>query len=219
MKAYAINGSPRKGGNTATLLDRSLEGLAAEGFETERIDLYGLDYKGCISCFACKRLGGKSFGRCALKDGLTEVIEKIVGADVLVFGSPVYLYNVASGYSAFFERFLFPHVTYEKGQYFRYPKRLVAGFIHTMGVPPEMFEQNGTSEHIQAYRRFLKDMTGEEPEVMYSFDAYQFSDYSKYSSSAFDLAKKEAHRRDIFPIDCQDAYEMGRRLAVKAKNG
>ncbi|XWX63056.1 flavodoxin family protein [Desulfitobacterium sp. AusDCA] len=48
MKVIAINGSPRKNKNTATLLNKALEGA-----ETELIHLYDLNYKGCVSCFAC----------------------------------------------------------------------------------------------------------------------------------------------------------------------
>ena len=82
-KVYAINGSPRRNKNTATLLDKVLEGVkeAAPEAVTERIDLYGLKYTGCVSCFACKRKDGPSYGRCALRDGLHDVLEKLREAD------------------------------------------------------------------------------------------------------------------------------------------
>lgn len=63
MKLIAINGSPRRNGNTSTLLHKALEGAAAAGAETECIDLYTLNYKGCISCFSCKRKD-KEHGHC-----------------------------------------------------------------------------------------------------------------------------------------------------------
>lgn len=59
MKIIALNGSPRKKWNTATLLQKALEGAVSQGAITELIHLYDLNYKGCISCFACKTLGGK----------------------------------------------------------------------------------------------------------------------------------------------------------------
>ena len=71
MRIIAVNGSPRKKWNTAALIDSALDGARSLGAETQRVDLYDLDYKGCVSCFACKKLGGKSYGRCAVKDGLT----------------------------------------------------------------------------------------------------------------------------------------------------
>ncbi|SPF52384.1 hypothetical protein SBF1_5670010 [Candidatus Desulfosporosinus infrequens] len=54
MKIIAINGSPRKKWNTDILLNKALEGAASQGAETELIHLYDLNYKGCISCFACE---------------------------------------------------------------------------------------------------------------------------------------------------------------------
>ena len=61
MKVMAINGSPRKEWNTATLLEKALEGAASQGAETELIHLYDLSFKGCKSCFACKTRGGESY--------------------------------------------------------------------------------------------------------------------------------------------------------------
>lgn len=65
-KIYAINGSPRKNNNTAILLDKALEGAKALNSDevlTKRIDLYNLNFTGCRSCFECKRIGGKSYGK------------------------------------------------------------------------------------------------------------------------------------------------------------
>jgi len=71
MKVMAFNGSPRKTWNTATLLNKALEGAASQGAETELIHLYDLHYSGCKSCFACKLKEGASYGKCATKDALT----------------------------------------------------------------------------------------------------------------------------------------------------
>jgi len=65
MKIIGINGSPRKAWNTAILLNKAMEGAASKGAETELIQLYDLNYKGCTSCFACKIKNGKSYGKCA----------------------------------------------------------------------------------------------------------------------------------------------------------
>jgi multimeric flavodoxin WrbA len=59
MKVIALNGSPRKKWNTSTLLKHALDGAASRGAKTELIHLYDYNYKGCISCFACKLKGGK----------------------------------------------------------------------------------------------------------------------------------------------------------------
>ena len=100
-KIIAINGSPRKNGNTAILLNKALEGAAAQGAETELINLYDLNYKGCISCFACKLKDGKSYGQCICKDGLTSVLESIKQADALLLGSPIYFGAVTGAMRSF----------------------------------------------------------------------------------------------------------------------
>lgn len=74
MKVLAINGSPRKTWNTATLLKKALEGAASQGAVTELVHLYDLTYKGCTSCFACKMIGGPSNGRCAMQDELRPIL-------------------------------------------------------------------------------------------------------------------------------------------------
>jgi multimeric flavodoxin WrbA len=65
MKFFAVNGSPRPKCNTAHLLDKVLEGVKSvfPDAETERIDLYKIPFNGCKSCFACKRIEGRHYGR------------------------------------------------------------------------------------------------------------------------------------------------------------
>ena len=87
IKALFINGSPRKQWNTAQLLQKALEGSKEAGAEVEMVDLYDrkLNYKGCMSCFACKVKGGKK-GVCSFPDDLKPIMERAVEADVLVCG-------------------------------------------------------------------------------------------------------------------------------------
>ncbi|MDR2657827.1 MAG: flavodoxin family protein, partial [Oscillospiraceae bacterium] len=70
-KVIAINGSPRKNGNTATLLQKAMDGAASVGAETELVHLVDLNYKGCVSCFACKRKGAKYPNTCSMQDDLS----------------------------------------------------------------------------------------------------------------------------------------------------
>ena len=65
MKVMAVNGSPRKDWNTGTLLNKALEGAKSIGAETEFIHLYDYSFKGCISCFACKKRTAQWPGRAA----------------------------------------------------------------------------------------------------------------------------------------------------------
>ncbi len=60
MRIIALNGSPRKRGNTATLLEHALKGAASAGAKTRLVHLARLKYTGCVSCFACKRRGARA---------------------------------------------------------------------------------------------------------------------------------------------------------------
>ena len=108
MKALFINGSPRKNGNTAKLLNSALEGAQAAGASVELVNLYdrSLNYKGCMSCFACKIKGGKK-GVCSFKDDLLPILEKAIEADVLVCGAPNYCSYPSANLRAFMERLIF----------------------------------------------------------------------------------------------------------------
>ena len=89
MKAIILNASPRKNKNTATLLHEAENGAKEAGAETEYINLVELNYKGCMSCFACKLKNNKCLGICAFKDELRPVLEKIHSADALITVIPL----------------------------------------------------------------------------------------------------------------------------------
>ena len=87
----AFNGSPRQDWNTATLLEKALEGASSEGAKTDLIHLYDINFKGCTSCFSCKVRDGKSYAHCAMKDELTPILKRIEEeADAIILGSPIY---------------------------------------------------------------------------------------------------------------------------------
>ena len=89
-ETHRIQREPPEKRNTATLLEHACKGAKSEGAKTELIHLYDLDYKGCTSCFACKRIGGKRYGHCAVKDDLLPVFKKVEAADAILVGSPIY---------------------------------------------------------------------------------------------------------------------------------
>ena len=144
MKVIAFNGSPRKKWNTATLLEKALEGATSQGAETDLIHLYDLNYKGCISCFACKMKNGKSYGRCAVKDDLTPIFKKVLDARSLIFGSPIYLGTVTGQMRSFMERLVFPFLPYTDppGSSFRERLRPASS---TPWVRPRKWRRNGAS--------------------------------------------------------------------------
>lgn len=88
MNVIAINGSPRKRGNTEILIREVLRVLEKKGIETELIQIGGKKVNGCVACMKCKE---EMDGRCHKKnDLLNEVISKMIAADGILIGSPVY---------------------------------------------------------------------------------------------------------------------------------
>jgi multimeric flavodoxin WrbA len=211
----AINGSPRKTWNTATLLEHAIKGAESAGAKTEIVHLYDLDYKGCTSCFACKLNGGPSYGKCAMKDGLTLVLERIRNADALILGSPVYLGTATGEMRSFLERLVFPYLVYDREHSSIFPKKISTAFIYTLCADEGRAKEMGFDVPIRLTEMLLGRMFGNS-ETLQVADTLQFDDYSKYISSAFDPAAKAQRRREVFPQDCQRAFELGVRLAKAA---
>ena len=215
VKALFINGSPRKNGNTAQLLKRAMDGAREAGAEVELVNLYdrNLNYKGCMSCFACKLKGGKK-GVCSFKDDLQPILQKAVEADVLVCGSPNYCGYPSAALRAFMERMEFPAVNYSDYSKPVVLKRICSATIYTMNCPNE-----------EVYRQMnypiLMDTSAKQlavfgpTEILCSYDTYQFSNYDRYDTATFSEAHKAEVRDTQFPIDLEKAYELGKRLVGK----
>ncbi|HET97254.1 MAG TPA: flavodoxin family protein [Desulfurivibrio alkaliphilus] len=102
MKVVAFSGSARKGGNTATLLNKVLAELAAAGIETELVELAGKPVSGCIACYKCFKNKDR---RCAVgKDFINDCLAKMEAADGIILGSPTYFADVSAGMKALIER-------------------------------------------------------------------------------------------------------------------
>lgn len=210
-KVIAINGSPRKNWNTATLLNKALEGAASQGASTELIHLYDLTYKGCTSCFVCKLKNGKSYGKCAWQDDLTPILAKIEQADALLLGSPIYLGAVTGEMRSFLERLVFPYLVYDENYSSLFPKKIPSGFIYTMNVPEDLMKKMYI-QNLQIAENVLGRMLGP-VESLFATDTYQFSNYDQYVAPKFDAAAKAKRREEQFPVDCEKAFALGIRLA------
>ena len=172
---------------------------------------HDLTYKGCISCFACKEKGGKSYGKCAVNDDLKSVFKKIEEANVLVFGSPIYLGNVTGEMHSFLERLVFQYLTYTDPPGSLFHRHIKTGFVYTMGVPEEAMNQLGYSHFMNLISMFLTRTFGHS-ESLCCVDTLQFEDYSKYVAPRFDPVEKAKRRKEVFPQDCDKAFDLGQRL-------
>lgn len=102
MKIVAFNGSPRKEGNTAILLNEVLRQFPAEEFETRLIQLGGQAICGCIACGKCASMQNR---RCAIEsDPINDYIQLAAEADAIIIGSPTYFADVSAETKAFIDR-------------------------------------------------------------------------------------------------------------------
>ena len=194
MDFYIVNGGPRKKFNTAQLLEKASQGIVdelkknhdEEEINIHNVHLYDLDFKGCKSCFHCKKIGGKYYAQCPIKDDLRDLLPKMKESDGIIFGSPIYFGEITGELRSFFERFLFSSFVY--GGESNAPKRMPIGMIYTMNVT-------------------------EDPHSLKVYDTYQFTDYSKYENYAFDPELKAKRKEIHFPIDLKDAYGLGVKIA------
>ena len=214
-KIIAINGSPRKNGNTAEVLAHALKGAQESGAETELIHLADLEFSGCKSCFACKLKGGRSYGKCALKDDLSPVLEKILACDGLLVGSPVYFGGETGLCRNLIERLFFPVLRYDPAYTSLAPKKIPLAFVYTMNVPEERLAEFHYPEHLGVVPEFgARLLKSSSPEVLYVCDTFQFDDYARYDAPLFDAEHKKTVRATRFPDDCRKAFELGRKLVA-----
>ena len=213
MKVLAINGSPRKQWNTATLLKKVLEGAASNGAQTELVHLYDFNFKGCTGCHECKLKNGPSFGKCACKDELSPLLGKVETADALILGAPIYLGTVPGVMKSFLERLATPYLVYDAdGDLISlFPRKIPTIFIHTMGGDEEHAKAMGVENHIRSNEMMLKMIFGS-VESLVAADTLHVDDYSKYVMP-FDAEEKMKRHKEVFPLECEKAFEMGVKLA------
>ena len=215
-KVIVLNGSPRKNFNTAKLLKEAQRGAESAGAEVEFINLVDINFKGCMSCFACKIKGSTTNGLCAWKDELRPILEKIVEADAVIIGSPIYYSYPTGMFRNLIERMLFAGGSYLQdgnGGWKRMLQRTIpVGLIYTMNCSQTLAEQFNYPAIIGSNEMWLKMIYGYS-ETLCAYDTYQFTDYSKYDCDVFDEKHKAQVKETQFPIDMEKAFSMGKRLA------
>jgi len=102
MKVVAFNGSPRKDGNTSILIHHVFSELENQGIETDLVQLSEKEIHGCIACYKCSENPNR---HCAVKsDAANACIDKMLGADGIILGSPVYFQGVTPEMKALIDR-------------------------------------------------------------------------------------------------------------------
>ncbi len=216
MKILAINGSPRKNRNTATILENALNGAAIQGAETELIHLYDVTFKGCTSCLACKQKDGKSFGQCAVRDELTPILEKIRQTDALLLGSPIYFTSMTGEMRSFYERAAYPYLNYSEQGASLFPKKIKVGLILTIGTDENTIKEYGMNRHFELTEMMLGQLFGSAESLIVT-DANVYGDYSKFAGSPDEAAVLQRRNEEQFAAYSKKAFDMGRRLVSFAE--
>ena len=211
MKLIAICGSARKQGNTSKLLHYVMEGAISVGAETELVNLFDLNYKDCISCFACKLKNRKSFGHCMLNDELKPLLERIELSDVLVLGSPVYYGNLSGQMRSFTDRLLFQYLDYGGTGTGPKPKKFKTALIATMNVNDDIYVKRGFRDTLVGFSEMMGHTLGS-CELFTLTNSVLFDDYSKYVYPMPDKEEKSKRVEKIQAEDLQKAFDLGVRL-------
>ncbi len=175
-KVLVLSASPRKGGNSDLLCDRFLLGAREAGHQAEKIRLRDRKINYCTACDACQGNGGK----CTHKDDMSEILEKMIGADVIVMATPVWFYSMNGQMKTLIDR-----------TYARYTE--LAGkelyFIMTAAVG----DKSLLERTLEGFRGFAACLDGaREKGVVYGTGAWKVGEIagSPAMQQAYDLGKK-----------------------------
>ena len=209
-KIIIIDGGPRKNFNTASMLQKFAEGAISltSDIEVKTVRLYGLDYKGCMSCMACK-ITGKASNVCKFKDALTPVLEDIAQADGLVLGSPIYFGEVTGQMRTFLERLAFPWLSYNDYS-LTAPKKMPVLLVETMNGLPDRNNSQGYGSMEPCIATALG-----EPKHLIAYNTYQVKNYNNYELGGFSEETKRQYRDTNWEKDLQKAYNTGKRMAER----
>ncbi len=207
-KVIIIDGGPRRNMNTAQMLQKVAEGVLSKDndIEVKTYRLYDVDYKGCMSCMACK-VKGKASNICKFKDPLTPILEEIAQADGLVLGSPIYFGDVTGHMRTFLERLAFPWLSYNDYS-MTASKRMPVLLVETMNGTPERNNSNGYGSMGYSIATALG-----KPAHLVAYNTYQVKNYDRYELAAFSEPAKRQWCDEHWEEDLQKAFDSGCQLA------
>jgi multimeric flavodoxin WrbA len=149
MHILAINGSPRKKGNTSAILDAILAGAQEAGAETTHLLLDQLDLKGCMGCLSCR----EKPAFCKRQDGLSSYLELMKNCDGIVVGCPIYMFHITGQMKLFVDRLYSFYVNRPDGGYdSAFPPGKRYAIVTTQGNPD--------GERFKRAIRWLNGMVG-----------------------------------------------------------
>lgn len=209
MKIVAINGSPRKDFNSAKMLKSWVEGYKSvyPDVEVEYVNLYSLKFTGCTSCFSCKRINGKFYGQCPIKDDLLTLIPKLFEADAVAIAAPIYLGDINAYTKCLLERALFSRTTYRKNHDSLATKPVPVTMIYTMNCPKDLAKEIGYTERWKDTETYISHTFLTQCKRVCAYNTYQFRNYADYEMEMFTEEEKREYRDANFEQDLRNAFD------------
>lgn len=175
-KVLIVSSSPVKDGNSDTLCNKFKEGAVAAGHSVEKVDLRNFKINHCCGCGYCS---STDYNGCCQKDDMSEILDKMLAADVIVFGTPVYFYAMCGQMKTFIDRCCAKY-TKIKGKEFYY-------LITSAENDPKMLGR--TVEEFRGFLDCLDDPA--EKGILYGVGVWKKGDVekTKYPQQAFEMGK------------------------------
>lgn len=201
MKTVVINASPKRKGINAQLMKSAVKGAESVGADVEYVDLYKLDFCGCMSCLICKKEGMESC-KCYWCDELSPLIDRILNADCLLIGAPIFFSEPTSHYRALIERLIFCIVSYDVGNAFK--GKVNVGLLYNVNFSKEYFEES-VRPNLKQSEDILKMLNGK-------LEVYSFENIVQrvYGEGDEIVESKESQ----FACDLEAAFSIGAELSM-----
>lgn len=194
MKTIVINADPKRKGINAQLAKSAAKGAESVGAEVEYVDLYKLDLSGCRICLICKN--DEDICKCYWRDELSPLIERILNADALLIGAPIFFSNPSSHYMALLERLIYCIVSYKTGNKFK--GKVNVGLFYTINYPMDYFEKS-VRPHLKQSEDVLKMLNGEV--IIDTFSNISKNDYANNPDVVVSKEKQlDCDLRKVFEI-------------------
>lgn len=152
MRALILFGSPRKNGNTATLLKPVKEELSAAGIDISYFDVYKKSIRGCTACLACQK--DQDYICCVIDDDMREILQELVQSDVIIIAAPIYAWSIPAPMKAVIDRMIYSTCKY----YGDNPngKALMQGKILYLITTCGYQVEKGADLYIETMKRYCK---------------------------------------------------------------
>lgn len=150
MKVVAFSGSPRRNGNTDIIIKKVLEGMGLKKHEIIRLN--ELNIKGCQGCKSCRKAGSTG---CVQEDDMQEIYAKIISADVIIIGSPIYYGYLTGQTKCFLDRW---YALRDENREPRFPEGKKCIFVIAQGAPGRDKYENVATDMRYIFNKYGIDL-------------------------------------------------------------